>query len=178
MIVNKQELAEIIGKSERTITTWQKQGMPIALDGTRGTENKYNTVDVFEWMLNREIERRISEHGGTESDFYDYEIERGRLTHHQANKTELEAAKLRGSLVEKETLDKLVADMAATIRANALAIPTKGAHLFLNLEDLEEAQANLKSLVYELLNELTTYEPSGDFYEYNSTVSSDDSTPA
>lgn len=175
MLVNKAELAEIVGKSERTLTTWQKNGMPIAHDGARGEQNKYETSEVIEWMIEREINARIQGHGDNENDFYDYEIERSRLTHHQANKTALEEQKLAGELIDREFHESIISDMAATIRANALAIPTKGAHLFLNLCELEEIQANLKTLIYELLGELTTYEPSADLDSGEACISPVDS---
>lgn len=160
MIVNKAVLSDIIGKSERTLSTWQKNGMPIKFDGTRGEQNQYETADVINWIVDREIATRVQQHGGDNENFYDYELERGRLTHHQANKTALEEQRLAGELIDQDFHEEIISDMAATIRANALAIPTKGAHLFLNLSELEEIQAHLKTLIYDLLEELTTYDPS------------------
>lgn len=51
MICNKKQLSEIIGKSEVTLTQWQKDGMPFATK--RGRENSYDTVKVIDWMTVR-----------------------------------------------------------------------------------------------------------------------------
>lgn len=176
-IVNKIKLAEIVGKSQQTLTTWQKNGMPIKSNAANGRANSYETADVIGWLIQREITARIEHHGG-ESDFYDYELERGRLTHHQANKTALEEKRLAGELIERNQHEQIVTDLAATIRAHSLAIPTKAAHLFLDLSKLEEIQANLKTLIYELLNELATYEPIGSDKKNNGGIQSGNSAAA
>ena len=54
-IVNKQDLSEILGISERTLTTHQKAGMPILVDGVRGSENQYNTAEVIAWLIERAV---------------------------------------------------------------------------------------------------------------------------
>lgn len=54
-IVNKVELAEIIGYSERSITDFQKQGMPIAFETERGKANEYNTADVVRWLIDKHV---------------------------------------------------------------------------------------------------------------------------
>lgn len=158
-LVTKAELAEIVGKSERTLTTWQKNGMPIEVDGGRGSSNLYSPAVVIDWMIQQEINRRIAEHGGGDGDFYDYESERARLTHHQANKADLEEQVLRGKLIPEETVERVWTDMIASFRAKMLSIPTKAAHQFLELEDLNHAQDLLKDHIHEALLEISDYEP-------------------
>lgn len=176
-IVNKSELAEILGKSERTLTTWQKNGLPIEIEGTRGVQHRYNTEDVIAWLLDREIINRIGE-GVNPSEVYDYDLERARLTHHQANKTELEEQVLRGKLIPYQTVERVWMDMVANFRARILAIPTKAAHQFLQLEDLNEAQEILKTHCYEALTELADYEPSHYDIEPGPEDGDDSSAPA
>jgi phage terminase Nu1 subunit (DNA packaging protein) len=53
-IVNKKALAETLGVSERSLTHWQKAGMPIKREGAYGAENEYSTADVVRWMVQRE----------------------------------------------------------------------------------------------------------------------------
>lgn len=55
MIVNKNQLAEIVGVSERTLTDYQQDGMPIAAIGGRGIENQYDTAKVIEWLVQRAV---------------------------------------------------------------------------------------------------------------------------
>lgn len=53
-LVNKTELAAILGRSTRAITLLQKQGMPFSQGGGQGVENEYDTADVIEWLIIRE----------------------------------------------------------------------------------------------------------------------------
>ena len=54
--VNKRELAEIFGVSERTFTEYQKDpSFPIAKAGGRGQANEYDTQDVHEWLMERAV---------------------------------------------------------------------------------------------------------------------------
>src|SRR5690606_41959639 len=54
--VNKRELAEIFGVSERSFTEYQKDtSFPIAKAGGRGQSNEYDTQDVHEWLMARAV---------------------------------------------------------------------------------------------------------------------------
>ena len=54
--VNKRELAEIFGVSERSFTEYQKDtSFPIAKAGGRGQSNEYDTQDVHEWLMERAV---------------------------------------------------------------------------------------------------------------------------
>ncbi len=55
MIVNKNQLAEIVGVSERTLTDYQQDGMPIQSIGGRGIENQYDSAKVIEWLVQRAV---------------------------------------------------------------------------------------------------------------------------
>jgi phage terminase Nu1 subunit (DNA packaging protein) len=157
--VNKIELAEITGKSERTLTAWQKSGMPIELNSGRGSSNQYDTASVIEWMINREMENRIKKHGGDRADWYDYEKERARLTHHQANKVSLEEKVLHGELIPISEVLRVQGNMVSAFRARALAIPTKAAHDLLGVTELNQAKATIKEFIFEALDELSDFDP-------------------
>ena len=60
-IVNKKKLAEALEKSERTITEWQKEGLPVKTSGSRGNENEYDLLDVIEWFFDREADKYWSD---------------------------------------------------------------------------------------------------------------------
>lgn len=54
--VNKRELAETFGISERSFTAYQKDlSFPIAKAGGRGQANEYDTQDVHEWLMERAV---------------------------------------------------------------------------------------------------------------------------
>jgi phage terminase Nu1 subunit (DNA packaging protein) len=52
-VVNKRELSEILGVSERSLTDWQAAGMPMLVNAGRGASNEYDTALVVDWMLQR-----------------------------------------------------------------------------------------------------------------------------
>lgn len=152
-LVNKRTLSEIIGKSERTITTWQKNGLPIAFDGVKGQQNRYETADVIEWLIDRAVGH------GQESDSFDLDSERARLAHHQANKTALEEKVLAGKLIPQQTVEDVWGSMISSFRSRVLSIPTKAAHEFVGLHELNIAQELMKKHLYEALTELSDYSP-------------------
>lgn len=50
--VSKAELAEIVGRDERTLSRWQNEGMPVLEIGLgRGNENQYDTEEVIAWLM-------------------------------------------------------------------------------------------------------------------------------
>lgn len=54
MIVNKKQLAEIFGISERSFTEYQKEPTFPFQAARRGQSNEYDTVLVFDWLKRRE----------------------------------------------------------------------------------------------------------------------------
>lgn len=59
MIVNKTRLSEILGYTHKTLTEWQKEGMPIAHQAdSKGFENQYETADVIQWVIDRAISKQ------------------------------------------------------------------------------------------------------------------------
>jgi phage terminase Nu1 subunit (DNA packaging protein) len=98
-IVNKSELCEILGCSQTTITTYQKNGLPIEVDGGRGQSNSYNTKDVIEWLIDWRLRKLSSPKNEA---LYIFEEERARLTHHQANREALKEMEEQGELIPAE----------------------------------------------------------------------------
>lgn len=54
-VVNKREMASILGVTERTLSEWQKLGLPFVRGKGRGSSNHYQTPKVIEWMVAREV---------------------------------------------------------------------------------------------------------------------------
>jgi|CXWL01.1.fsa_nt_gi phage terminase Nu1 subunit (DNA packaging protein) len=53
-LVNKAQLADLLGYAERSLTDWQDEGMPVARRADlRGQANEYNTAEVVAWLLTR-----------------------------------------------------------------------------------------------------------------------------
>ena len=153
-LVNKSELAEILGKTQQTLTTWQSKGMPVKLVGKRGTSNEYDTSDVIDWYVKKEIGKLTVDESGK---YFDLEKERSRLTHHQANKTALEEEVLKGNLLPSDEVIEVWGNYISSVRAKLLSMPTKLAHSLINCSDFEDVEAILKKGVFEALQELSEY---------------------
>ena len=50
MRVNKKILAKKLGRSERCLTTWQRDGLPVLEHGRRGQQNVYDLGAVVAWI--------------------------------------------------------------------------------------------------------------------------------
>lgn len=86
--VTKLELSEIVGRDERTLSRWQKDGMPVIEFGVgRGNENQYDTQLVIDWLM-----RQAALNGKKEST-------RDRLDRIRGDREELALAKDLGEVV-------------------------------------------------------------------------------
>ncbi len=50
MVLNKVGLSARLGVSERTLTEWQRKGMPVVSQGRRGNSNGYDLASVVQWI--------------------------------------------------------------------------------------------------------------------------------
>lgn len=150
-IVNKQRLAKIIGVTVRTLSEWQKEGLPIKKNGLRGQSNDYDTATVIEWLIKRASDT-------------DAEMERARirLTSAQADKTELEVEELRGNLISLDNMKYLWANVLGTFRARILSMPTRLTPQISTMKDPKKIEKLLKDSLHEALNELAEYDPETD----------------
>jgi len=111
-LVNKRQLSEIFGVSQQAIDKWNKEGLPIESRGSRGKENSYSTVRVYNWLLERYKKSNLSE----------LDIERTRLIKAQADKAEMEAAALRSELIPLEIIKLAWQSAFSQLRVRVLAI--------------------------------------------------------
>lgn len=101
--VSKVELGEIIGRDERTLSRWQKDGMPVIEFGVgRGNENQYDTQAVVEWLM-----RQAALNGKKEST-------RDRLDRIRGDREEIALARELGEVViEAEMVERFEAVITA-----------------------------------------------------------------
>jgi terminase small subunit / prophage DNA-packing protein len=154
-LVNKSELAEIIGKSEQTLTTYQKNGMPIKHSGGRGSENIYDTSEVIAWLVRRELEKVVV---GDDGEAIVYEVEKARLTKAQANHEELKVEVLKGELIRAEVVERVQGGMVSAFRARCLSLPVKASPQLVGLDE-SAIESALADYVYEALEELSDFDP-------------------
>lgn len=100
-IVNKHELAAILGKTPKTLTIWQAEGMPFAKSEANGAANEYNTAEVIGWLVRRETRTGP-----------DPNTEKAALLREQAEAARRKNAREKGALIPLDHA-KLVAQRAA-----------------------------------------------------------------
>jgi hypothetical protein len=107
--VNKRELAETFGISERSFTAYQKDpSFPVARSGGRGQANEYDTQDVHEWLLERAV-------SGAR-----HESSRERLERIKGDREELALAKDLEELVPGELIGARLEQVVLAIRTGVL----------------------------------------------------------
>jgi len=91
-------------------------------------------------------------------DSFDLTSERARLAHFQANKAQMEAAQVAGSLIQIEAVADVVGQEYANVRSRLLAISTRAAPQVIGLS-IAAVKAVLDDMIFEALDELTADDP-------------------
>lgn len=112
-LVNKRELAAILAVSERTLTEWQTQDLPIELVGGRGLDNTYDTGKVIEWRIQRALAGQAKETG------------KERLERLQAEELELKIEERVGRLVAVGDTEPLWTEAITAARGELLTLPER-----------------------------------------------------
>lgn len=147
--LSAQQCAAVIGVTVRRFNQIVADDDSLVRVGT----GKYAAADFGKWMHRRTLEGAGVQKNG---EILDYEAERARLTKAQADKTELEVSTLRSDLIPRELVIATWQALVAAARAKLLSMPTKMAHVVVAATELTEIEAEIKSQVYEALNELDT----------------------
>lgn len=146
-IVNKRDLAEIIGISERALTDWQREGLPVVYSGERGESNQYDTEQVIAWMIARELAK------------VQVETQKDRLSRLQGDKVELEIAEKRGQLIPVDQIEPAWNAMVTAARSFLRSQPDRLAQL-LEVTDGVDAKRELIAETFDdALRKLSEYEP-------------------
>lgn len=112
MLVNKRQLSEILGVSERSLTEWQKEGLPVAsYADNRGQANEYESSAVIKWMMQREVERLGKEKP------------RDRLDRLKADAIELDIKERTGELAPTALFERAWGDHILAARTEFLTMP-------------------------------------------------------
>lgn len=154
MIVNKTQLTNIFGVTLRTIQNWQNEGLPSLTEGQQGTPNQYNTGDCIKWYVEREIDRRFKRSG---DDKLDSDAELARLRHHQADKTEMEAALLKGTLLRADEVMTNLVEQDRKVASAILALPTRLAQVAIATDDIKEIEKACHEEVERALLNLSSF---------------------
>lgn len=151
MIVTKAQLADIVGRDERTLSRWQTEGMPVLEFGTgRGNENEYDTHAVFEWLMNRAAT------GGQES-------AKDRLDRIRGDREELAYAKdLEEVVVADELLTRFESMITAAKNELLNTLPDQIATDMSARYGIEIDEALIREPIDQVLRNMANYDPDAD----------------
>jgi phage terminase Nu1 subunit (DNA packaging protein) len=145
--VNKRELSEILGISERSLTEWQKDGMPVvALGETRGEENTYDTEAVIRWWIDRDVARRA---GGSAFE---------RLNDIRARREMLNLRREEGEIVLKNEIRPAFRTYVDDVLAVLIGIPDKYAQILDLTASIDGKHQVLQDIVSEIRDVMGNYE--------------------
>jgi phage terminase Nu1 subunit (DNA packaging protein) len=144
MRLNKTQLADFLGFSERSLTDWavETPPMPILRSGERGEANEYDTAAVVLWMLER-ARRQVRA-----------ESPRDELYRSQKKLVDLQLAKQEGELVSAAEVEQEYSRLVVNARQRLLQLPT-----LMHGRLPPEAVAQLEQAIHGALHELAAYEP-------------------
>lgn len=150
MIVNKRQLAEILGKSEEWLTQMQKDPSFPVLHRRKGRGGSdYESADVINWIERRSVNNLIGN-----QDAIDLEEGKRRKMAAEAGMAELELLKEQGRVVEIERVADEIGEQLSNFRAKMLSIPSKVAGQVYTAKDIKEIKGILDDAIYEALNEV------------------------
>lgn len=162
MIVQKRQLAELFSVTEPTITTWQKNGLPLVIDGVRGSSNQYDTRKCIDWFVHREVTKAFGDGPNTEGEFLDSDQQLARLRCAQANKVEIEVALLEGRVLDAEEVQLAFGKIDGEVKSAFLSMPSRMAPVLVRLRSVKEITRAIKDDVLQTLGKLSAIEDDHD----------------
>lgn len=139
-IVNNTELAEIFGVSKITIYNYQKEGMPVVKEGSKGIEAENDTSQCIDWFANKRNKD------------IEYTEERARLTKLQADKVQIEIDLINGEIIKIEDVKQSWEKSLGELRSMLLSLPSNITPSLMGIEDESEVQEILNKKIKEILN--------------------------
>ncbi|WP_157959211.1 terminase small subunit [Marinomonas shanghaiensis] len=149
--VQKKELADILGVTEKTLTTWQKNGMPIEIVGGRGQRNTYDTEDVIEWLVTQRMMKAGVGQGKEVSNAYDLEIETARLKHWQATEKEISVREEAKQLIRRPDIEFKLGQIITSAKSGLMNLaPRLSQRLGLTKEQKAIVEDEVKSALVSM----------------------------
>ena len=150
-LVDKRELSRVFNISERTLTEHLKAGLPfVTAPEKRGQSYQFDTSDVFRWLVEREITKRLP--AGNES--LDPQRERAALDNARRREIELRLQEREGVLIPADRVEETWLRLVHTFRSRMLVLPSKVAPLVAAEFDAAKISGMIESLIHEALAEL------------------------
>lgn len=145
-LVNRVQLAELMGVHPDTVTDNARLGMPVLTAGGRGRESEYDAVACLGWWRERQGKNALDK-------------AKTKLTDVNAQRAELTLDKERGLLVKRDEVILAGQAFVKAWTAKLLTMPTRLRHIGAIKQDQESGVA---AFVREMLNEISSWKTVGD----------------
>lgn len=151
-LVDKRELSRVCNISERTLTEHIKAGLPfVAAPEKRGQPYKFDTADVFRWLVEREITKRLP----AGSELLDPQRERAALDRARRLEVELRLREREGELIPAPAVESEWFRLISTFRQRLLALPSRVSPLVAAESDAAKVHGIIEGLLHECMTALS-----------------------
>lgn len=166
--VNSAALEKMIGVSDRRIRQLAEEGIVI-----RAAKGRYKLMDsVANYILTLKVQM---EAGSMDRLDGEIDLEEERAIHERVKRhiSELKLQIMKGEVHKSEDVERVMADMLASVRARLLSMPTKLAPVLAARSETDFMRSTILREVMEVLNELKDYNPK-EFYSDEYAASEED----
>lgn len=171
LLVNKTELARILGISTKTVSRYQTEGLPFT---GKGQSARFDVTACVQWYAQKQAQIAMSQVDIGKVSLSEEEVKVRKLLA-EAQMKELELAQMRGELVLVEDAEKEITRHLTQLRGKVTAIPGVWGAKVLGLKDIHEAVDILSDLVDRLMHELANDEEGDGLDEEDSEADVDES---
>lgn len=147
-VMKVEQVAAILGVTTRRVQQLREKANPIPVN----SDGRYPCLEFGLWYRQYLLERMGVNQDGS---VYDFNAEKARLTHHQANISELEEETKKGNLIPAEIVKQHWESKAANTRAKLLNLPGRLAVSVVGANTIQDAEKTARQLITEALNELS-----------------------
>lgn len=148
--VNMVEVAEIFGVTTTAIRNWITEGAPYVIRGGRGSEWTFDTRQISDWLIERELKRKGI--GAPQGD------DRSSLSHRKAfaevGLREMELDRKAGTLIPIGWWTEWLGIVFEKVNAKLGSVPNRAAPLVAVETDTNRCQQIIERLVNEAREEL------------------------
>ena len=155
VVVSSTVLADLFGLTTRRIRMLADEG--VIQKTSRGRYNLQENIKNY--IVYLKTSQNLKENI-IDDDKLDTDKERALLTRSQREKIDLEIAAIRGLMHFSIDVERVMNDMLSNFKAKLIAIPTKIAPILIARSDISEVQELLQKEFFEVLQELSCYNPS------------------
>jgi terminase small subunit / prophage DNA-packing protein len=156
-VVNRADLASVLGVSPPTVDAYLRRGMPFRKRGDKGKAWEFDTADVVDWLRDEEARRHMGEQAATMT--LDDAKKRREVANAQLAELEL-AEKLR-TVIKVDDVAATVREEYQVVRQLMLSIPGRLAQELAAEADASVVERMLKDAIAEALEELTADDGAG-----------------